>query len=742
MTRHLHPYIPLLSLLLTFQFSNAQNLGNEWINYNQQYFKLKITQKGIYQISSNDLKSAGFPTNINPEKIQLFRLGQEQALFIKGEEDKIFDGTDFIEFYAEENAGELDSLLYNPSTSQPHQYYSLFSDTASYFLTYRLDNQIGKRIKISQKENIQNLKSEPFNVEESLQLFTSSYAQGQPDPVGVGLYSGVLNSNYSYGRGWSGEILNKNTFFNFDFNLRNFIKIDTQKPQVEIFFTGRSVGGHLIETWLGNNTNQSLLDTTILENYFTKRINKIVNFQDISNNNLRFSFRSVGSQIDQYSVSYIKLTYPQNFDMRGITEKVFNIFKSNSQDRFISIPNAPEGIQLYDITDKNNPQKIGFAKNGTSIESMVSGEKILATNQFKKVLMIEPISFRNITNSKANYLIINHKTLSKYVKEYATYRASVIGGKYDTLSVDIDLLYNLFTYGDKNPLAIKRFLNMMLRNGKPEFVFLIGHASYPQKARKSLTDYKLDLVPTLGYPGGDVPFTMGLNGNETNFSSLGIGRLATDNPETVLHYLNKVKEHEANPMDALWRKNALKMSGGRSLSELNSLRQYIDDFKAVCENGLLGQKIDLLSKKTDNPVEFINVTERVNQGVGMIMMFGHSAPAQTDMDIGYCSNDLLGYKNKGKYPLVLINGCDAGDLFGSRNSFGTDWINTPNRGAILFLAHSNLGYPAALKSYSDEIYNTQFTDSLLSDKPFGTVIKESINRHLNKFPNIIIIPNP
>ena len=97
MTRHLHPYIPLLSLLLTFQFSNAQNLGNEWINYNQQYFKLKITQKGIYQISSNDLKSAGFPTNINPGKIQLFRLGQEQALFIKGEEDKIFDETDFIE---------------------------------------------------------------------------------------------------------------------------------------------------------------------------------------------------------------------------------------------------------------------------------------------------------------------------------------------------------------------------------------------------------------------------------------------------------------------------------------------------------------------------------------------------------------------------------------------------------------------------------------------------------------------
>jgi hypothetical protein len=735
MTQHFRRYIFTTLLLLTLHFTDAQNLGNEWINYNQQYFKLKITQKGIYQLSSNNLKKAGFPTNINPEKIQLFRNGQEQAIFVEGEEDKRLDETDFIEFYAEGNDGKLDSLLYAPTISQPHQYYSLFSDTASYFLTYRVDNQLGKRIKISQKNNTGNLKLEPFHLEESLQLFTSSYAQGQPEPVGVGLYSGVLNSNYGYGKGWTGEVLNRNTYINFDFNLRNFIKLDSQKPEIEVLLTGRSAGGHLIETWLGNSINQRLLDTTNFDNYYTKKINKIVNFQDITDSSLRFNSRSLGSPIDQYSVSYIKLTYPQSFDMLGLTEKEFNLPKNSSKDRFISIPNAPKSTLLYDISDKNNLQKIDFSKNGISIEGVVSGNHIFATNQVKKVISIEPISFRDITNSKANYLVINHKSLSNYVKDYAIYRASAIGGKYDTLSVDIDLLYNLFTYGDKNPLAIKRFLSMMLKNGRPEFVFLIGNATYPQKARKNLKDYQNDLIPTLGYPGGDVPFTMGLNGTETNFSSIGIGRLATDNPETILHYLNKVKEHESNPMDALWRKKALKMSGGRSIGELNSLRQYVEDFKDVCEKGLLGQKVDLLSKKTDNPVEFINVTERVNQGVGMILMFGHSAPQQTDMDIGYCSNDLLGYKNKGKYPLVLINGCDAGDLFLTKNSFGTDWINTPNRGAILFLAHSNLGYPFALKEYSDEIYYSQFTDSLTSNKPFGTVLRESINRYLKKSSN-------
>jgi len=735
MTTHSRVSIFLFCFLLPYSFAQAQTSGNEWIKYNQEYFKFKITQKGIYQISFNDLKPAGFPANINPEKIQLFRLGQEQAIFIKGGEDKIFNETDFIEFYAEGNDGKMDSLLYSPTQAQPHQYFSLYSDTASYFITYLTDNQKGKRILISQKENTRNLKPELFHWEENLQLFTSSYAAGQPNPMGMALYSGVLNSNYGHGKGWTGEITNKNVQIYFDFNLKNIINLDSQKPKIEVIFAGRSEGKHLIETWFGNTINRQILDTTILENYYTKKINKIVNFQDITNNSLRFSTRSFGSQSDQYSVSYIKLVYPQSFDMQGVSEKVFTLSRNETQDRFISIPNAPKGIQLYDISDKNNPQKIKFIENGTAIESIVSGQQILATNQIKKVDLIEALSFKNTTNLKCNYLIISHKSLSKYIKLYANYRASELGGKYDTLSVDVDLLYNLFTYGDKNPLAIKRFLNQMLQHNKLEFVFLIGNATYPQRARKNLADYQIDLVPTWGFPGGDVPFTMGLNGTEPNFSSLSIGRLATDNPSTVLHYLNKVKEHEANPMDALWRKNALKLSGGRSISELTSLRKYTEEFKAVCEQGLFGQKVDLLSKKTDNPVEFINITERVNQGLGMIMMFGHSAPSQTDMDIGYCSNELLGYQNQGKYPFVMINGCAAGDLFGTRNSFGTDWINTPNRGAILFLAHSNLGYPFALKMYSDEIYGTQFADSIWANKPFGIIMRESINRYLKRFPN-------
>ena len=736
MSKHFRPYLlfPLFYFICFYAY--AQELGNEWLNYNQTYFKIKITQKGIYQLSFNELKIAGFPISINPQKMQLFRNGQEQAIYVKGEEDKVFDESDFIEFYAEENDGSLDSLLYSPISSQPHQYYSLYSDTASYFLTYRLDNQATKRIKTLSKANTQSLKEESFHLEESLQLFNQTYNIGQPLTVGTPQTSGVLNSNYSFGEGWTGDILNKNVFVNFDFNLRNIIKNNVPKPKLELLISGRSAGEHFLKTYVGEGINQRFLDSTFYENYLNKKINKIVEFQDVANDKIRISTRSIGLQNDQYSVSYIKFTYPQSFDMLGVSEKYFNLVPNAQNNYFIKIPNVPTGVNLYDISDKNNVQKITFTQNINEVNAVVEGTKILVTNQFKKVNAIEAISFRNIDNSKANYLIVSSKSLLRNVKEYANYRASVAGGKYDTLTVDVDLLYNLFTYGDKNPLAIKRFLNLMSRNRKPQFLFIIGSSSYPQKARKNVLDYQIDLVPNVGYPGADIPFGMGLNGNaDPNFLSIPVGRLATNKPQTILDYLNKVKEYEATPLDGLWRKNTLQMSGGRLASEHILLRDYTVGLKEICENGLFGQKVDLLTKKTDNPVEFINVTERINQGVGMIMMFGHSAPGQTDMDIGYASNDLLGYKNKGKYPFVLVNGCDAGDFFATQKSFGTDWINTPNRGAILFLAHSNLGYPYYLKTYSDELYKTQFSDSLFSDKPFGTVMMETVNRYLRKNPN-------
>src|SRR5690349_10024733 len=121
----------LLIILLLLAFAPLSVFGqfpNEWINFSQPYFKIPVARDGIYRLRYTDLQAAGFPVNSDPRFIQLFHRGKEQSIYIKGQGDAVFNSSDYIEFYGRRNDGTLDSILYRPSSLQPHKYYNLYSD--------------------------------------------------------------------------------------------------------------------------------------------------------------------------------------------------------------------------------------------------------------------------------------------------------------------------------------------------------------------------------------------------------------------------------------------------------------------------------------------------------------------------------------------------------------------------------------------------------------------------------------
>ena len=79
--------------------------------------------------------------------------------------------------------------------------------------------------------------------------------------------------------------------------------------------------------------------------------------------------------------------------------------------------------------------------------------------------------------------------------------------------------------------------------------------------------------------------------------------------------------------------------------------------------------------------------------------FGHSSGAGFDISIDNVSS----YENQNKYPLVIANSCFIGDLHGPDDSLLTkneEFLLTPNKGAIGFLASVSLGYPSQLNQYT------------------------------------------
>ena len=129
--------ISLTLLFLCSTFWSFGQVGNEWINYSQSYYKIKIAEEGIYKISQTALSNVGINTNnIDPRNIMMFRNGVQIPIYVVGEQDGTFNTTDYIEFYGYKNDGLIDQRLYRSPEDQPNSEYSIHTDTAAYYLTW------------------------------------------------------------------------------------------------------------------------------------------------------------------------------------------------------------------------------------------------------------------------------------------------------------------------------------------------------------------------------------------------------------------------------------------------------------------------------------------------------------------------------------------------------------------------------------------------------------------------------
>ena len=108
-------------LLLSCSFVNAQMwngidslYGNEWINFEQTYYKIPIAEDKMYRIPYQSLSNWGIPLEeASGQRFQLFYLGEEIPIYVSTNGTLASD--DYIEFYGQKNRAELDSYLFkNP----------------------------------------------------------------------------------------------------------------------------------------------------------------------------------------------------------------------------------------------------------------------------------------------------------------------------------------------------------------------------------------------------------------------------------------------------------------------------------------------------------------------------------------------------------------------------------------------------------------------------------------------------
>jgi hypothetical protein len=761
-------------LLLITSALSAQNYGNEWIDYNRQYYRFPVLQSGVHQISQQALAQAGVPTQtITSGQYRLFGREKEIPIRVADGGDNQLDPGDFIEFFAEANNGWLDSLLYDDPTTIGNPAYSLCNDTVYYFLSW--GSGINQRFNNETDINFSSYTPKTHVTQINRFNYNSNFYAGVST-------IGSFSSFYVPGEGWGGPNINGGQS-----NAQLSINVPTPQPYTgsdgfspmfhaksyansNAAFTGQ--GNHHLRWEIGGGSGHILYDEvfigmrqTIVDTVFPVNL--------VNNGNTNILFRVIadqGATTDFQSANYIQITYPRLPNLNNQNYADFLVTNSTTQAKVrLDITNANLVNPRCYVLQGNIPRFVPMVQDGSTwrllIPNSASGQPqrviISSENAVVNVNQITPVNgtgtFANIPalNFESAYLIVYNKQLSAGAQQYASYRSSSAGGNHNVVLLDVDELYMQFGGGiPKHILGIRRAANLAynLSSDKPVGLLILGkgirEANEPNTllgpgTRKNQTSYNNSLVPSYGYPSSDICITAKFNGSPSWAPFIPTGRIAAKNNNEVFVFLEKLQiyENEQNQNSTYnketkeWQKQILHFGGGGNATEQNLFQLFLNNMKGIIETEEYGGHVTSFFKSTSdpfNPVLTQTVNTKLQSGVSLMTFFGHATASGFDQNIDNPEN----WGNAGKYPMVIGNSCYTGDIFQPNAlSASESFVLTPSAGSIGFISSTKLGFASYLNTYTTELYRQ------ISPKnyglPFGQQIVNTIQEIEGSNTNVL-----
>ncbi len=728
-------------------------LNNSWIDYSKTYYKFKVAKTGLYRINQSTLASLGL-TNTPAEYFQLWRNGKEQRLFTSVATGP-FTGSDYIEFWGKSNDGAADNALYLKPGYQLCDSFSLHTDTASYFLTV---NPFAGNLRYTNTANnvaLNTLPEENYFMRTVAKAYRQVYNRGYAVQVGELVYS----SSYDISEGWtSGDISAGEPFALTE--LFQGLNVYTAGPANSVSLR-IAAGGNALNTRKVKIKMFNSLVASITCNYFDTLKRSFDNLPLSYLASPDFVPISVADSsvnpFDRIVLANLAFTYPAKFNFNGLQNFYFEL-KPTTTGNYLVIENFNSGAAapvLYSLNDGaryagdlNVPGKVRFVLPA----SMDAVRKfILVSEEASNINTVNTVTAKNFinfnqTNNQGNYLIISNPVLyndgagNNYVEQYRQYRGTEPGGAFNAKVVDIDELYDQFSFGiTQHPGAIRDFIRFAYRQfaTRPEYVLLIGRGvtSIEYKQNETNPDMrKIEMVPTFGWPASDVQLACDPG---TNVPLVPIGRISAINGTEIKHYLNKVIEYEqaqnspsCSIADKEWMKRVIHVVGGADAQEDTDFGNYLNSYASIIKDTAYGAYVETFRKTSSASVEQASgerIQQLINQGVGLIGYFGHSS-ANT-LAFNLTSPDI--FNNQGKYPFFNISGCSAGNFFtfdplraSGGLSISEKYVLADRRGSIGFLGSTHLGIPPFLNFYNLQLYTA------ISNELYGRSIGQQIQRVL------------
>ncbi|MFN8243932.1 MAG: C25 family cysteine peptidase [Ferruginibacter sp.] len=758
----------LLPLFLTLSFCAFAQLNNSWIDYSKTYYKFKLNKDTLCRITQPQLSALGLGS-VPAQNFQLWRNGKEVRLFTSVASGVMGAG-DYIEFWGERNDGKTDKNLYLDPSYQLNDRYSLYSDTAVYFLTV---NPAGNNLRYVATANNTAGNSLPADA-----WFMRRVEENYRDQLNKGYYEPqperIYSASYDKGEGWTSNDLKVGNRLQKIFTNLNVYR---SGPLNNVMFTLDAAGN----TFGTRDLQARISDQPVLGAGSAGGFNPLSNLEVHHDTvrNLPLSLlpgNSLAVDVLQQSantedlivIGRLTVTYPASFNFNNEKNFYFELGPS-ATGNFLVITNFNNNGIPPALYDYNNGRRyLGDISTAGQVKFALpaSADAVrkfnLVSQDPSNISLVNNIAAgKTFTNyavpaNQGDYVIISNPVLFNdgngvnNVDLYRQYRSSATGGGYTARIYDINELVDQYGFGiHKHPTAIRDFIRFASQYFaiKPKYVLLIGRGLpyYEYALSHTLTPAadQLSLVPTFGWPASDIKLAC----EPGQYTPLvPIGRIAAVNGKEIANYLSKVKEYEQlqqSPVQTIavkgWLKNCLYTSGPSDLFERDLFRGFISNYKNRLEDTLFGGHVDFFEKTSVSAVEqeqSQQITNLFQGGLGYVGYFGHASANELAINLNYPEN----YNNPGKYPFMHINGCTVGNFFTLSETRPVDYngmslsekyILSDHKGAIGFLADTHYGLTDDFDAYSTYFLN--YATNSMYGNTVGNIMKATL---------AAMVPNP
>ncbi len=726
-------------------------------------FKIPVTQTDLYHITYNKLKAAGVePETINLHSIRLESGGQKQGLYIFDEnQNQTLDNQERIIFYGR-------GLVGNKFTDENVYWLSFTTKGTAPSEGNGQDGSVAVRDATPRTPNLET---------PSAFLTRARFEENVHHDVLAGTnIKSELADHYFWATFRGGNIDSSRKDFpvelpgaapRLEINRKATLRIKFQGAsrrgvalhRARIAFNGRQLGR--IEEW---KRQASPIATRDFEQRFIHH--NQVNFMRIE----ALDENKTPPGAYDFYLDWYEFDYWRSFRAeRGKLE-----FNSTTEPR-------TRGTVQYRITNMSHDTIDVYQLGAGGITSRLVGGKVTRTgatyqivfedvvNQHTRYFVINRAAYRSINAlvptpptslkdpaSQADYIVITHPTFTSFIQPLVEFRRSQ--GLTATV-VEIQDIYDEFSDGLFNPLAIQKFLRYAYTSWQPPaptYVVLVGDAHYDYK-NATVERYRRDetfrgtynlypiFVPTYhgwapasGETAMDQRF-VNISGDDALPDML-IGRLSVQTPEALATMVEKIINYERNLKTGPWQGTLIQVADdntdnpGDGIFEI-SRNELIQEVIPVGYNTR-----EIYLRKLKSPaLTGARIRSALNQGAIAIEYAGHGGSQTWADESIFRSEDVVALRNR-HLPFVITTTCLNGQ-FDKPQQAGNFCLSEQfllgEHGAIAALSATRLTYGSANAEFDRDLFK-----SLFGQKPatVGKIVGEAKIRFISRIRNQQWIP--